>query len=261
MNTLPAAPDVVNPQPSYYAVIPASVRYCKGLPANAKLLYGEITALCSVEGYCWASNAHFAGLYGVQVRVVQTWIAALAKHGFVRVELGADRNTRRILLVEVCKIPHAPAQKMTRPRAKNDTHSITLSIKESNKKELLPRGAKFVAPGPVLARDLARTEAEQKGSASPPTVKANPKRVREVERAIARCGVHALRPHLSELWDFVDAAGCPDVWQCGIDAAKTPASASTGILGPPAGRFLAAVVLALSARGVSLPDALAAPPV
>lgn len=77
-------------KPSYYAVIPANVRYDKDLPSNAKLLYGEITALCNAEGFCWASNAYFADLYGMSTRNVSRLISQLNDKGYVRVEIIND---------------------------------------------------------------------------------------------------------------------------------------------------------------------------
>lgn len=79
---------------SYYAVIPATVRYCADLTANAKLLYGEITALCSDKGYCWASNDYFAELYGVSGRTIQRWIESLEEHGFIARSESVDGNRR-----------------------------------------------------------------------------------------------------------------------------------------------------------------------
>ena len=70
---------------AYYAIIPANVRYDPDLPPNAKLLYGEITALCNEKGFCWASNRYFAELYGVSIRSVQNWITALFEKGYIQV--------------------------------------------------------------------------------------------------------------------------------------------------------------------------------
>jgi DNA-binding transcriptional regulator YhcF (GntR family) len=69
---------------SYYAIIPAEVRYSKASP-NAKLLYGEITALCNEKGYCWASNQYFAELYEVHRNTVSKWVAELESHDFIKV--------------------------------------------------------------------------------------------------------------------------------------------------------------------------------
>lgn len=68
---------------AYFSIIPANVRYDAGIPANAKLLYGEITALCNQEGYCWASNDYFAKQYGVHKKTISDWISRLQKGGYI----------------------------------------------------------------------------------------------------------------------------------------------------------------------------------
>ncbi len=70
----------------YYAVIPANVRYDKSLNAQCKLLYGEITALTSAYGYCWATNGYFSELYGVDEATVSRWIKRLADKNYIKPE-------------------------------------------------------------------------------------------------------------------------------------------------------------------------------
>ena len=81
---------------SYYAIIPANVRYDESLPPNAKLLYGEITALCNAEGYCWASNKYFAEMYGVSVISISKWINALVNRGYIASEIVYKEGTKQI---------------------------------------------------------------------------------------------------------------------------------------------------------------------
>lgn len=72
-------------QPNYYAIIPANVRYDKKLPAGAKLMYGEITALSNQKGYCFASNGYFAELYGCTKQAISKWIKLLERFGYVNI--------------------------------------------------------------------------------------------------------------------------------------------------------------------------------
>ena len=85
-----------NPK-SYYAVIPANVRYDDDIPANAKLLYGEITALCNDKGYCWASNDYFAKLYNVSNRSITRWIKSLTDKGYIDYLIGPQEGNKRYL--------------------------------------------------------------------------------------------------------------------------------------------------------------------
>lgn len=84
-------------QPAYDAVIPARVRYDPALPDKAKLLYGEIRALASRDGYCWASTAYFCRLYGVSDECVNGHLRALEKQGHIIRECLRDADTSQVL--------------------------------------------------------------------------------------------------------------------------------------------------------------------
>src|SRR5690625_1098654 len=81
---------------SYYAIIPANVRYDKELTPNAKLLYGEITALCNQEGHCWAKNSYFANLYKVSNTTISNWISQLVEKGYITREIKYKEGTKEI---------------------------------------------------------------------------------------------------------------------------------------------------------------------
>lgn len=92
---------------AYYAVIPANVRYDENLPANAKLLYGEITALCNQKGYCWASNDYFAKLYNCAKSSISRWISNLKERGYISIELIYKKGSKEIeyRCIKICEYP------------------------------------------------------------------------------------------------------------------------------------------------------------
>lgn len=81
---------------SYYAVIPATVRYDNNVVPSAKLLYGEITALCNEKGYCWATNDYFSKLYSVSKLTISTWIKSLCNAGYISAELVLDNSSQKV---------------------------------------------------------------------------------------------------------------------------------------------------------------------
>ena len=88
-------------KPSFFAVLPAAVRYDARLSASEKIFFSEITALTEVEGYCYAANAYFCELYGTSERTVQRWLEHLQAAGYIEVETAAGGDAphpRRIWL-------------------------------------------------------------------------------------------------------------------------------------------------------------------
>lgn len=91
---------------AYYSVTPANVRYDKNLPMGARMLYGEITALCNREGYCWASNNYFAKAYKITPQAISKWVNVLRKYGYINIEYlreGKEITERRIFIVGINK--------------------------------------------------------------------------------------------------------------------------------------------------------------
>ena len=124
---------------SYYAVIPADVRYDEKLSSGAKILYGEITALCNEKGFCWASNSYFAELYSVRSKTVSRWVKSLTKAGYISAEVEREKgNQRRIYLSPKMSVPSGqkcpdPMDKNVHtPMDKNVPHNNTILITQSN---------------------------------------------------------------------------------------------------------------------------------
>ena len=82
---------------SYYAVIPAKVRYDQSLSASEKLLYGEISALCNDKGFCWSTNKYFSDLYGVSQSSISRWISALVSKKYLFIKTVYREGTKEIL--------------------------------------------------------------------------------------------------------------------------------------------------------------------
>lgn len=82
--------------PSYYAVIPADIRYDTGLPPNAKLLYGEISALADATGACFAGNAYFADLYTLSDRTIRSLLRDLETGGYITTDVLRDPDTGQV---------------------------------------------------------------------------------------------------------------------------------------------------------------------
>lgn len=135
--------------PAYYSIIPASVRYNDNLSANAKLLYGEITALANARGFCWASNSYFANLYRVSIESVKRWMRQLKESGYIRVEIetrGSNTERHIYVLDDPQNSMIQGGSKMTlggvkndpTPRVKNDPHNNT-SINTKLNKDIIDK--------------------------------------------------------------------------------------------------------------------------
>lgn len=131
---------------SYFAIIPANVRYDKKLTANAKLLYGEITALANEKGYCWAGDRYFAELYGVSKTTIQSWIKALTDNGYITKELIYREGTKEILNRYIRIVAYPTQENLGTPTQENlrdNNTSFNNTFNKTNKEEVETSSRKY----------------------------------------------------------------------------------------------------------------------
>ena len=134
-------------KPSYWAVLPAGIRYDPEITAGAKLLYAEISSLTDARGYCWASNGYFQKLYGISEPTVQRYLRALKAGGYIKIADGDGGQGRRKIYAGVNPLAENPIKndgvtpsKMTPNPLKNDTRNKK-EIKKENEPPKAPQGA------------------------------------------------------------------------------------------------------------------------
>lgn len=119
-------------QRSFYAIVPANVRYDDDLSPNAKLLYGEITALCNERGYCWAGNSYFSELYKKDKSTIARWIKQLEQKGYITREVIYKEGSKEIEARHM-RICHDPiGENATTPTRENERDNNTSSNTTSN---------------------------------------------------------------------------------------------------------------------------------
>ena len=70
-------------KPSFYGILPATVRYDNKLGDREKVFYTEISALCNSTGKCTAPNSYFCKLYDISDSTVSRAISKLKSCGYI----------------------------------------------------------------------------------------------------------------------------------------------------------------------------------
>ena len=168
-----------NEKPSFYAILPAYVRYEKRLKPAERLLFAEISALTNKLGYCTASNGYFAELYETKKETVSRWISHLSELGFVKLEMvyeGKQIKGRKIWIDEKVMTPIDEKVKGNNTRLNNTRLNNTpLPPNDENGKDDLNANA-FVSANAKTHeqddQDVLQT-VEQEAEAEQSTLKTN----------------------------------------------------------------------------------------
>lgn len=126
--------------PTYYAIIPAEVRYCNDIPFGARMLFGEITALANKSGYCWASNDFFTKMFEVHQTTISEWVSLLKQKGFINFKVDKGNNRKITVLATIRKKPKQSKENSLRSDKEKDLYnntSINNSINNTTNVEVI----------------------------------------------------------------------------------------------------------------------------
>lgn len=149
-------------KPSYWAVLPAAVRYDPKIPASAKLLYAEISSLTDGRGFCWASNAYFERLYDLSERTIIRLIRALEAAGYIRIEDADGGAATRKIYAGVNPIAETPDKNVSTPRQKcqgGGDKNVTQNKKENKKKNSPPKAPQGAGEAPKKKKRQVKAKA------------------------------------------------------------------------------------------------------
>jgi len=125
-------------KPSYYAILPADVRYDPNLKDKAKLLYGEISALSNKTGECTATNNYFAKLFHITTKTVSRLIQNLKNSGYIRVIIKYKDDSKEVKLriIKIAGQCYIAKQKGTDGDSSKEEPSKQEDIIENNEDDI-----------------------------------------------------------------------------------------------------------------------------
>ena len=134
-------------KPNYFAILPACVRYAK-IPAIAKILFAEITALSNKNGFCNASNSYFSELYETTNRTISKNFQILENKGFIKLEIersqaGTFRKIWPIIGPETRLKTSTPRKKTSTQKNNTRKNNTSKNIKENTVKEKIKKIPSF----------------------------------------------------------------------------------------------------------------------
>lgn len=78
-------------------LISGAIQYSKAIPKSEKLMLAVLVKYSQTKGYVYASDDHFAKIFGVHRATVRRWLKKLAASDYIRID--HDRFLRRIFLL------------------------------------------------------------------------------------------------------------------------------------------------------------------